>query len=59
MEHTFAGYDTTDNVQVALKETLDEDIDFHTCIAECSGNPIIISQNNQKLLAESKWYWNG
>ena len=43
MEHTFAGYDTTDNVQVALKETLDEDIDFHTCIAECSGNPIIIS----------------
>ena len=32
MEHTFA-----------LKETLDEDIDFHTCIAECSGNPIIIS----------------
>ena len=43
MEHTFASYDTTDNVQVALKETLDEDIDFHTCIAECSGNPIIIS----------------
>lgn len=43
MEHTFANCDINKNAQAALKETLDEDIDFHTCIAECSGNQIILS----------------
>lgn len=39
----FKNCDRQDSAQTALKATLDADIDFHTCIAECSGNPIILS----------------
>lgn len=43
MQKTFQESKDSDNLQHALKETLDADIEFHTCIAECSGNPIILS----------------
>lgn len=43
MQKTFQGSKDTDNLQHALQETLNADIEFHTCIAECSGNPIILS----------------
>lgn len=43
MQKTFQESKDTDNLQHALQETLNADIEFHTCIAECSGNPIILS----------------
>lgn len=43
MQKTFQESKDSDNLQHALQETLDADIEFHTCIAECSGNPIILS----------------
>ncbi len=43
MQKTFQESKDADNLQHALQETLDADIEFHTCIAECSGNPIILS----------------
>lgn len=43
MQKTFQESKETDNLQHALQETLNADIEFHTCIAECSGNPIILS----------------
>ena len=43
MQKTFKESKDTDNLQHALQETLNADIEFHTCIAECSGNPIILS----------------
>lgn len=43
MQKTFQESKDTDNLQNALQETLNADIEFHTCIAECSGNPIILS----------------
>ena len=43
MQNTFQESKDSDNLQHALQETLDADIEFHTCIAECSGNPIILS----------------
>ena len=43
MQKTFQESKDTDNLQRALQETLNADIEFHTCIAECSGNPIILS----------------
>lgn len=43
MQKTFQESKDMDNLQYALQETLDADIEFHTCIAECSGNPIILS----------------
>ena len=43
MQKTFQKSKDTDNLQHALQETLNADIEFHTCIAECSGNPIILS----------------
>lgn len=43
MQKTFQESKDMDNLQHALQETLDADIEFHTCIAECSGNPIILS----------------
>ena len=43
MQKTFQESKDTDNLQHALQETLNVDIEFHTCIAECSGNPIILS----------------
>ena len=43
MQKTFQKSKDSDNLQHALQETLDADIEFHTCIAECSGNPIILS----------------
>lgn len=43
MQKTFQESKDSDNLQHALQETLDADIKFHTCIAECSGNPIILS----------------
>lgn len=43
MQKTFQESKDTDNLQHALQETLNADIKFHTCIAECSGNPIILS----------------
>lgn len=43
MQKTFQESRDTDNLQHALQETLNADIEFHTCIAECSGNPIILS----------------
>lgn len=43
MQKTFHESKDTDNLQHALQETLNADIEFHTCIAECSGNPIILS----------------
>ena len=43
MQKTFQESKNTDNLQHALQETLNADIEFHTCIAECSGNPIILS----------------
>lgn len=43
MQKTFQESKDTENLQNALQETLNADIEFHTCIAECSGNPIILS----------------
>lgn len=43
MQKTFQKSKDTENLQNALQETLNADIEFHTCIAECSGNPIILS----------------
>lgn len=43
MQKTFQESKDSDNLQHALQETLNADIEFHTCIAECSGNPIILS----------------
>ena len=43
MQKTFQESKDSDDLQHALQETLDADIEFHTCIAECSGNPIILS----------------
>lgn len=43
MQKTFQESKDSDNLQHALQETLDADIEFHTCIAECSDNPIILS----------------
>lgn len=43
MQKTFQESKENGNIQSALQETLDADIEFHTCIAECSGNPIILS----------------
>lgn len=43
MQKTFQESRDTENLQNALQETLNADIEFHTCIAECSGNPIILS----------------
>lgn len=43
MQKTFQESKDSDNLQHTLQETLDADIEFHTCIAECSGNPIILS----------------
>lgn len=48
MQQTFENASKTDadggrDLQKALQETLDADIEFHTCIAECSGNPILLS----------------
>ena len=43
MQKTFQESKDTDNLQHALQETLNADIEFHTCSAECSGNPIILS----------------
>lgn len=43
MEDVFTNCDRESNTQAKLKETLSADIDFHTCIAECSGNQIILS----------------
>lgn len=43
MQKTFQESKDMDNLQHALQETLNADIEFHTCIAECSGNPIILS----------------
>ena len=43
MQKTFQESKDTDNLEHALQETLNADIEFHTCIAECSGNPIILS----------------
>ena len=43
MQKTFQESKDTDNLQHVLQETLNADIEFHTCIAECSGNPIILS----------------
>ena len=43
MQKTFQESKDSDNLQHALQETLDADIEFHTCIAECSGNPMILS----------------
>lgn len=43
MQKTFQESKDTVNLQHALQETLNADIEFHTCIAECSGNPIILS----------------
>lgn len=43
MQKTFQESKDSDNLQHALQETLDADIEFHTCIAECSGNLIILS----------------
>lgn len=43
MQKTFQESKDTDNLQHALQETLNADIEFHTCIAECSSNPIILS----------------
>lgn len=43
MQKTFQESKDADNLQHALQETLNADIEFHTCIAECSGNPIILS----------------
>ena len=43
MQKTFQESKDTDNLQHALQEILNADIEFHTCIAECSGNPIILS----------------
>lgn len=43
MQKTFQESKDSDNLQHALQETMDADIEFHTCIAECSGNPIILS----------------
>lgn len=43
MQKTFQESKDSDNLQHALQKTLDADIEFHTCIAECSGNPIILS----------------
>ena len=43
MQKTFQESKDTDNLQHALQETLNADIEFHTCIAECSGNLIILS----------------
>lgn len=43
MQKTFQESKEADSLQHALQETLNADIEFHTCIAECSGNPIILS----------------
>lgn len=43
MQKTFQESKDAENLQNALQETLNADIEFHTCIAECSGNPIILS----------------
>ena len=43
MQKTFQENKEADSLQHALQETLNADIEFHTCIAECSGNPIILS----------------
>ena len=43
MQKTFQESKDSDDLQHARQETLDADIEFHTCIAECSGNPIILS----------------
>lgn len=43
MQKTFQESKDTENLQNALQETLNADIEFHTCIAECSGNAIILS----------------
>ena len=43
MQKTFQESKENGNIQSALQDTLDSDIEFHTCIADCSGNPIILS----------------
>ena len=43
MRETFQESKGADNLQQYLRDILDSDIEFHTCIAECSGNPIILS----------------
>lgn len=43
MQKTFQESRSNGNLQHLLQDTLDADIEFHTCIAECSGNPIILS----------------
>ncbi|MDO4383714.1 MAG: FadR/GntR family transcriptional regulator [Eubacteriales bacterium] len=43
MQKTFQESRSNGNLQHVLQDTLDADIEFHTCIAECSGNPIILS----------------
>lgn len=43
MQTTFEEWENEPNLQRVLQETLDADIEFHTCIAACSGNQIILS----------------
>lgn len=43
MQKTFRENEGNDNPQQALQEALNADIEFHTCISDCSGNQIILS----------------
>ncbi len=43
MREVFRESKGADDLQQYLQDILESDIKFHTCIAECSGNPILLS----------------